>query len=566
MSAVSKLKAKLGAKDTADIIQHPASKADGENTGERIEVPVDVAREVEAAVNMQQADKVQQTLTQVIATLNCAQDQYGGFVVSAPIGQRIETVNIDSSVGEDAIRAKMKDASGKMPPKSLMDNIKAEIRIGARHAGRQVKTHRRVACSEGTYSIDLGDATGRVVKISNGQWDVVGGGDIAFIRQRGYAALPEPVRPQSSRQGLILLLQLIERLGVPKSRAPLVIVLLVCWLKEGVTYPVLALYGAPGGGKSTAALQLLMLVDPPATGQLPNIAQSVDHIAAAAQARHILTIDNASKFSAELQDILCTCSTGGEILQRELYTNGGVVVLPIHRGVMVTSVSPVITRPDLMSRTIPVEFTPREDRRSVAELMDEFNAHSSELFGALVELVAASTAPLAGENSQGHRLHDFCIAGQRIFAAAGLKPSQFMDLMNRMRASTGAEIAAGDSFVTAVRKVLDELATRATDGEALPGWKTWFPTGYAAVRRTDGHVVIGVRPKGLFALLRGQIAPINTDGWMPRNEREMGNALLRSTPILSDVSVNVTKREPSSGNAYWEFTLRDVQADADVYA
>lgn len=565
MSAVSKLKAKLGARDTADIIQHPASKADGENTGERIGVPVDVAQEVEAAVNGQQADKAQQTLTQVIATLNCAQDQYGGFVVSAPIGQRIETVNIDSAVGEDVIRAVMKDASGKMPPKSLMDNIKAEIRIGVRHAGRQVITHRRVAYSEGTYTIDLGDATGRVVKISNGQWDLAGG-DTAFIRQRGYAALPEPAQPQSTRHALTLLLQLVERLGVPKSRAPLVIVLLVCWLKEGVTYPVLALYGAPGGGKSTAALQLLMLVDPPATWQLPNIAQSVGHIAAAAQARHILTIDNASKFSAELQDILCTCSTGGEILQRELYTNGGVVVLPIHRGVMVTSVSPVITRPDLMSRTIPVEFTPREDRRSAAELMDEFNAHSSELFGALVELVAASTAPLDGEDSQGHRLHDFCIAGQRIFAAAGLKPSQFMDLMNRMRASTGAEIAAGDSFVTAVRKVLDELATRSTDGEALPGWKTWFPTGYARVRRADGYVVIGVRPKGLFSLLRGQIAPINTDGWMPRNEREMGNALLRSTPILSDVSINVTKREPSSGNAYWEFTLRDVQAGTDVYA
>jgi hypothetical protein len=42
--------------------------------------------------------------------------------------------------------------------------------------------------------------------------------------------------------------------------------------------------------------------------------------------------------------------------------------------------------------------------------------------------------------------------------------------------------------------------------------------------------------------------------------------LLRSTPILSDVSVNVTKREPSSGNAYWEFSLRDVQAGTDVYA
>ena len=566
MSAVSKLKAKLDARDTADIIQYPASKAGGENAGERIVVPVDVAQEVEAAVNGQQADKAQQSLSQVIATLNCAQDQYGGFVVSAPIGQRVETVHIDSAVGDDVIREVMKVASGKMPPKSLMDNIKAELRISARNTGRQLITRRRVACVEGGYTIDLGDATGRVVKISNGQWEVAGGGDIAFIRQRGYAALPEPVRPKSVRHGLALLLQLVERLGVPKSRAALVVILLVCWLKEGVTYPVLALYGAPGGGKSTAALQLLMLVDPPASGQLPNIAQSVEHITAAAQARHILTIDNASRFSAELQDILCTCSTGGEILQRQLYTNGEVVVLPIHRGVMVTSVSPVITRPDLMSRTIPVEFTPREDRRSVTELMGEFNAHSSQLFGALVELVAASTAPLEGEDSQGHRLHDFCIAGQRVFAAAGLEPSQFMDLMNRMRASTGAEIASGDSFVTTVRKALDELATHAKDGETLPGWKTWFPTGYAAVRRADGHVVIGVRPKGLFALIRGAIAPINTDGWMPGNERQMGDALLRSTPIFSDVSINVTKREPSSGNSYWEFTLRDGQAGTVVYA
>lgn len=562
MSAVSRLKTKLGI--PADVIPAPVSGAPG--TGNVVALPPGIAREVEAVVTDQQADKAQKSLAQVITTLNCAQDQYGNFVVSALIGQRIETVSIDSGVGEDVIRSVMKDASGKMPPRSLMDSIKAEMRIGARRAGRQVVTHRRVAHSGNTYTIDLGDATGQVVNVSNGQWELVDGGQVAFSRQRGYAALPEPVRCPSAKHGLALLLKFLDRLGVPKSRAPLVIALLVCWLKEGVTYPVLALYGAPGGGKSTAAFQLLMLVDPPSTGKLPTVAQAVDAIAAAAQARQILTIDNASKFSAEIQDVLCTCSTGGEILQRELYTNGGVVALPIHRGVMVTSVSPVITRPDLMSRTIPVEFIPREDRRSVAELMDEFDAHSSELFGALVELVAASTAPLESEDSQGHRLHDFCIAGQRIFAAAGLKSSQFMDWMNRMRASTGAEIAAGDSFVTSVRKALAELATRATDGEALPGWKTWFPTGYAAVRRAGGHVVIGVRPKGLFSLLRGQIAPINTDGWMPRNERDMGNALLRSTPILSDVSINVTKREPSSGNAYWEFTLRDVQAGTDVYA
>jgi hypothetical protein len=555
MSAIAKLKAKFGAQEASNVVPL-AGKNEPDAGVNRVALPPELADEVSAAANQQSAEAAQQSLAQVIASLDCAENQYGKFVLNASIGGRSECVAIDSAVGEDTIRSAMQAATGKIPPKSKVDEIKASLRIGARQARRQVTMHQRIARVEQSYVVDLGNPTGQAVRIGDGKWEVIDGGGTAFTRARGYAALPDPVRPKSVRHALALLLEFIEGLGISRSRSPMVLVVLVCWLKEGVTYPVLSLYGAPGGGKSTAALQLLMLVDPSGTGQLPNIGQGVDHIAAAAQMRHVLTIDNASKFAPDLQDTLCTCSTGGEILQRELYTNGEVAVLPIHRPVMLTSVSPVVTRPDLMSRTVQAEFTPREDRRSTAELMDGFRAQAGELFGALIELVAASTLPLLGEDSQGHRLHDFCIAGQRIYAAADLKPSEFMDGVDKMRASIGAEIAAGDEFVKTVRKTLNEFVKSAANGGEIPGWKKWFPAGHWVGQLADGRVIVTVRPKYFFTAIRSHVTLINTDGWMPRNEREMGNALVRSTPIFSDIGIRVTKREPSEGNAYWEFTFR----------
>ena len=301
-----------------------------------------------------------------------------------------------------------------------------------------------------------------------------------------------------------------------------------------------------------------MLIDPPATANLPSVAQDIQHIAAAAQMRHVVSLDNASKLSAALQDTLCQFATGGELLQRELYTNGETAVLPIHGGAVITSVSPVATRADLLSRSVPVEFPVRVERADVDTLLAAFNQQSGVLFGALVELVAASTLPIDGEDSQGHRLHDFCIAGQRIFSAAGLVPGNFMKEVDRMRASTGAEIAAGDTFVVAVRKMLNDLVKGCLPAEALPGWKMWFPKRVAAVRRADGHAVIGIRPREFVRHIRPNLNLDQQDvGWMPRNERDLSGAMLRTTPIFSDIGIKVAKREPSAGNVYWEFTFLD---------
>jgi hypothetical protein len=55
-----------------------------------------------------------------------------------------------------------------------------------------------------------------------------------------------------------------------------------------------------------------------------------------------------------------------------------------------TAVQPVITRPDLLSRAIPIEFGQRETRKREDEIMSEFMAQRPALLGALCDLLAAA--------------------------------------------------------------------------------------------------------------------------------------------------------------------------------
>jgi hypothetical protein len=150
-----------------------------------------------------------------------------------------------------------------------------------------------------------------------------------------------------------------------------------------------------------------------------------------------------------------------------------------------------------------------------------------------------------------HRLHDFVELGQRIFSAAGLEPSQFGGLMDAMRREQGAEIAAGDSFITTAKLTLRAMLKSAPGSDALPGYKSWFQAGHAAVRLEAGGAIVGVRPRNLVGRLAA--SPTTGGDWLPRNERELSGALLRTTPIFSDIGIAVGRREPSKGNTFWEF-------------
>ena len=395
MSAVAKLKAKLaaqkvGAGGTAEIVKHPATEEQAGKLKLAGGVVAEVADAAKVAEGEQQENRAR-AIKEATARLEseCSENQYGTFIALARVGRRLESIEIDSEAGGDYIRLVMHGASKKMPPKGEIDNLRATMRIASRQAGRRITVHQRIAMHDGVRIIDLGDAEGQCISVTADSWHVAPNDSVAFIRGRGYGALPIPIKVGSKRQAFKLLFDWLVSLGVAKARAGLVVVVLVTWLRTGNAYPLLLLFGPGGSGKTMTARLILLLIDPTDSMKLPNIQTGSDNIGAAAQHRHVLSFDNESKLSAEEQDQFCTCATGGEIVCRRMYTNGDVAIMPIHRPVVITALQPVVTRPDLMTRTIPVEFAQRETRKGEDEILAEFIEMRPALLGALCELLVA---------------------------------------------------------------------------------------------------------------------------------------------------------------------------------
>lgn len=397
-SAVARARARIAEKqgaakpESAEIIRHPAS--DGGSEPGKIAIPAGVVEEVSRQVASDASEaKARAAINKnaVLARLKSEThiSQFGDFVVKGEIGGRVDVFSLDSEAGGDYIRQKMQEAASAMPPKSAVEDIRAMMRIDARAANRRLKLHQRVASFENNRYIDLGNKEGQCVLVTADGWEIAPNVDIAFTRGRGYGELPVPIRPGSTGQAFKLVFNWCVSLGIRKSRAALVVVALVTWLRTGNAYPLLLLFGPSGAGKTMAALLLMLLTDPTDSMKLPSIQTDTEHIAAAAQHRWVLTFDNESKLSGDEQDLLCVCSTGGEIVTRKLYSNGDIATLPIHRPVLLTALQPVVTRPDLMSRTIPIEFAPRESRRGEDEILAEFMELRPALLGALCELLVA---------------------------------------------------------------------------------------------------------------------------------------------------------------------------------
>lgn len=399
-TAVSKLVALVGEPPCADAskgTEHQAPGArwavpetrGGDTPGPKT-VPRDVAADAERIARNNQSDNHASKVATALKNLEArvARDQYDNFVLLPEPGRHPGLVLLEAQEGHDAIFQQLQEETRRAPPKNAVDTVIVQLRNAARTGGRKIHTHTRIAQADGRRILDLNDGQGRCAVVSGGRWHIESPAGVFFNRARGAGRLPEPVSTGDPRQAFSVLRAWLLGLGVPRDRAGLVIVTLVAWLRTGATFPVLLLYGVAGSGKSTAAKLILSLIDPTESLALPNVKPKPEDVAAAAQHRHILAFDNISKLTGDTQDLFCTCATGGEILARRLYSNGDVAILPIHRPLLVTAVQPVITRPDLMSRTILVEFAQRTTRQTDREIIDDYLALHPALLGALLDLLA----------------------------------------------------------------------------------------------------------------------------------------------------------------------------------
>ena len=312
----------------------------------------------------------------------------------------------------------------------------------------------RSAWHDGRVYLDLGDASGCAVEISADSWRIVPFPPVLFVRSNLGLPLPRPGRTGD-------LDQIRDFLNLPDDAS---YQLLITWcvgaLMPNGPYPLLAIGGEQGSGKTLLACILHDLVDP---SRLPlrALPRSERDLYIACANTHLLVYDNISTMGEWLNDAFCKVATGGGMALRQIFTDDGEVYFRAVKPIILNAIEDVVTRPDLADRAIVLNLPaiPEEKRIDPAEFAARFEACRSEVFGALLDLMSFALAMMPTLKPERlPRMAGFARIGIAIEACFGA-PGCFMAAYDANRAISSSIVAESDPLAAAIRAF---AATRAS--------------------------------------------------------------------------------------------------------
>ncbi len=292
--------------------------------------------------------------------------------------------------------------------------------------------------------------------------------------------------------------------------------LIVSWLVAAYwplgPYPILALHGEQGSAKSTLARLLRSLIDPNAA-PLRSSPREVRDLMIAAQNGWTIVFDNLSRIREWASDALCRLSTGGGFSTRELYSDADELILEATRPVMLTGITELGDREDLLDRTIRVVLPtiPEQRRRTERDLWAEFEPKRPQLLGAMLDAVSVSVRNVAAVRLEVlPRMADFAVRAVAAETAMPWPAGTFLRAYADVR-SAGHELAIEASSV----------------GQTLLPWMQdrieWSGTSTELLADLEAHVDEKVTRR---------------QDW-PKRPRDLSAALRRLAPTLRELGLEV---------------------------
>jgi hypothetical protein len=445
--------------------------------------------------------------------------------VSVPVNGHIEHHRVRSQRFRDwllveAGREFPIEVAGKTRPGTFGKNAVEDALAGCEAmaaAGETVQpAPLRVAAHDDRVYLDLGDQSWRAVEIAPSGWRVVDQSPVPVLRTRRTRALPYPAAGGSLHH-LRKLLPLHD-----EDQWRLTVLWLLAALRPSGPYPILALSGEQGTGKSFAARALRCLVDPSGDNIMQPPREDRDLIAAA-RGNHVLAFDNISSISTELADSLCRLATGGDIGGRLLYTNDDTAAFSAHRPIIINGIPDLISRGDLVSRSLFIRLSPMVKRRTEAELWADFDKAAPVILGALLDVMSAALARLPdtvlpSESAAELRMADFALLAIAAEPGLGWPRGTAVSALKGNAAGSSTMMAELDAVAIAVRGLVERK------GEF----------------------------KGLVAELHGRLnEAVDLDtrrapGW-PKHHARLGEHLRRIAPALRAAGIDVRDRHTNRG-------------------
>lgn len=438
-------------------------------------------------------------------------DQSGNAFITATSGQHREHYPLPSRAARDYLKALYWEHEQRALGAQALQEALGLMEALARRQGVEHQTAVRVAHLDGQTYLDLGTESWEVAEVGRGYWKIIKPHEcpLRFTRPRGFLPLPTPELGGN-----------LSELQAFISTDQRGLMMCTAWMLGALSglspYPVLALSGEQGSGKSTGGSNIKNLLDPTEADRRRAPKQEHD-LFIAAQAAHILSFDNLSSIPAWMSDALCTISTGGAFAARELYSGTEETVLRAVRPVIVNGIPDLLARPDLAERALTVTFKRAEHRLPEQVLAAQYQRARPRLLGALLTALAEGLRNLeTTQLEHSPRLADFA----RLIVAA--EPCLPWEL---------------GAFLKAYGEMQGEAASTVLDGEPVAEALRGLMDGLAETQEWRGTV------KGLLEALNDQEGYPDQhrppQGW-PRTARAFGAALRRLAPALRKTGYDVT--------------------------
>lgn len=310
--------------------------------------------------------------------LSRVKDRTGTVYVKIPIRQGHNVVSIESRDFNDWISS-IAFTRFKAPSKQLIHDSIHYLLSLTRTDPETPTVQPRVRCTreEDVVWVQLGPS--RFARIDSEGWTLVPDSPVWFLWSPAMEELPDP------EPGLTLA-TLREQFGIARNYSWLAI---CSWLVSATAgrgpFPVLLVNGPQGSGKSTLCTALKRLVDPESSASIGSGNLTQERLFQLAKRRHVLMIDNQSAVSTEMSDGLCRLASGGEVINRRLYTDDEELHYQASKPLILNGITEFATAPDLLDRSVLCILDPvsPQKRKLLSTMSNQLEKSKPQILGAI---------------------------------------------------------------------------------------------------------------------------------------------------------------------------------------
>ena len=156
----------------------------------------------------------------------------------------------------------------------------------------------------------------------------------------------------------------------------------------GIAKPILMIHGEQGSAKTTFQELIKMLVDPSILKTL-SFSKDFNVLIQILSHNYITYFDNISSIPDWISDLFCRAVTGSAFSKRQLYTDDDDIIYDFKRSIGFNGINLGASKADLLDREILIQLEriPKEKRKKLEEIWDEFDQNKPKLLGYIFDIL-----------------------------------------------------------------------------------------------------------------------------------------------------------------------------------